>query len=135
MSIKRASNICCLNLTSNPPSIIYVSLKADLTDFGLPGGKVDPDETYEEAAVREMMEETGVQININDSCKVIEDGIDDHGYHVKTFLVTDFDYDQELKSEEEAVIKWGPVEDLLKSVKYKKHNEKCYRILKDMYKF
>jgi len=42
--------------------VCLVSRKDDHTDFGLVGGKVDKGETFEEAAIRETKEETGLDI-------------------------------------------------------------------------
>ena len=41
-------------------NFLSVSLKEDHTDFNLPGGKVEQNETFEEAAIREVKEETGL---------------------------------------------------------------------------
>lgn len=50
-------------LVRNPDGLVLgVSRKHDPNDFGLPGGKVDPGETEEQAVVREMKEETGLDI-------------------------------------------------------------------------
>lgn len=47
-------------ITNENGLILAVSRKHDPWDFGLPGGKVDPGETLEEAIVREVKEETGL---------------------------------------------------------------------------
>ena len=49
-------------LIFNQGYILAVSRKDDPNDFGLPGGKLDGEETFEAAAIREVKEETGLHI-------------------------------------------------------------------------
>lgn len=43
--------------------LLAVSRKDDHEDFGMPGGKVEPGETLEEAICREVLEETGLKLH------------------------------------------------------------------------
>lgn len=52
----------CVVLLDNMLMVMAVSRKDDHKKFGLPGGKVDPGESDEDAARREMLEETGITI-------------------------------------------------------------------------
>lgn len=43
--------------------ILAVARRNNPNDFSLPGGKIDPGETPEEACIREVFEETGLKIS------------------------------------------------------------------------
>ncbi len=45
--------------------VLAVSRKNNPKDFGLPGGKLDPNESFIDAAIRETLEETGYLVKIN----------------------------------------------------------------------
>lgn len=49
-------------LLFNQGQILAVSRKDNQEDFGLPGGKLEPEETFEQGAIREVKEETGLDI-------------------------------------------------------------------------
>ena len=72
-------------------TILSVSRKHDHTDFGLPGGKVDEDETVYEALVREIREETGIAIY--DAVPIyFREG---HEHLTVVYIVTDYAGDPE----------------------------------------
>jgi 8-oxo-dGTP diphosphatase len=48
----------------NEKEEVLLVLREDFRIWALPGGGLEPDETWEEAAVRETLEETGYQIEI-----------------------------------------------------------------------
>jgi 8-oxo-dGTP diphosphatase len=53
----------CVILIDNEGKILGVSRRNKPNDMNLPGGKVDPGETPEEACIRETKEEVGVDIS------------------------------------------------------------------------
>lgn len=56
--------VCLLNI--NKEGILVVSRKEDISKFGMPGGKVEENETELEAIIREVFEETNVSLNEKD---------------------------------------------------------------------
>lgn len=72
---------CCLVL-SDDGYVLAVSRKDDPTAFGMPGGKVDPGETPEQAAARELQEETGLEAT---SLRLVFVHREDDGFVTSTF--------------------------------------------------
>lgn len=76
----------CVLIENKDGQILAVSRKDDFTKFGLPGGKTDPGETDEQAARRELYEETGISVSMISLRKIFED-TDDFEYWTTCYYV------------------------------------------------
>src|SRR3990172_9231352 len=94
---KRAVTIL---LHNEDGDILAVSRKTDDNDFGLPGGKVDDGETDEEAVIREVKEETGLDVLDVKPYFVREDD----NYICTTFIGN---YLGEISTSENGKVKWA----------------------------
>ena len=100
--MKYATQIVLLNEKNE---VLGVSRKDDHSNFGLVGGKVDPGETIEEAAIRETKEETGLDIsNLRQIFSMHKEG-----YMGTTFLA---DYSGKIETDEPHIVKWTTFEEL-----------------------
>lgn len=87
--------------------ILAVSRRHDKTKFGLPGGKCEPDETPDQAAIRECWEETGVKVS---QCEFIfrrdepRDRPEGEDFHCYCYYATEWSGDAH--DSEEGVVKW-----------------------------
>lgn len=102
----------CALLTNSEGQILVVSRKNDPSAFGLPGGKVDPGETGFEAIVREVREETGLEMaNIRPVfMRLCEAGKDGKSFATTTFVGT---WSGEIHTTEAGLVKWADKEVLL----------------------
>lgn len=93
----------------NPTLYLAVSRKNDPADLGLPGGKVEPNETYKQAAIREIKEETGLDI---DNLKYIYSAYS--VYDINYFVVVySADYSGNIKpATNEGYVKWATQDEL-----------------------
>jgi mutator protein MutT len=119
-SQKLQAAICLI--MSDDGMILAVSRKDDPSDFGLPGGKVDPGECAEEAAKRELWEETGL---IATSLIKVFVHTDADNYETTTFLC---DAEGEIKTDECGVIRWVKPHVLLQGC-FASYNKKLFKHL------
>lgn len=90
---------------------LSVSRKDDHEDFGLPGGKLDPNETFIQAAKREALEETGLLVHINPwNPFIFKDG----DSFVITFEGSVIEKTNEVEEKETGVVKYATKEEICK---------------------
>jgi 8-oxo-dGTP pyrophosphatase MutT (NUDIX family) len=92
--------------------------------WGLPKGTPEPDETQVETALREVREETGLEVEEHRFIDTIEywfvraqDGVRCHKM-VHFYLMTAMGGDMSLHDHEFDVVKWSPINEALESLTY-----------------
>jgi 8-oxo-dGTP diphosphatase len=103
--------------------VLGVSRKDDSTLFGLPGGKVDVGESTEEGMIREVKEETGLDIKSSIPIFVREDG----EYVAIVYMVTE--YSGKVFTRESGIVEWVTFE-ILKRGAFSEYNSKLEEHLK-----
>lgn len=69
--MKRVNVVYCLIYDEENEQVLMVHNK-DVNSWSMPGGAVEDEETLEQAAIREVKEETGLQVEISDVVAVNE---------------------------------------------------------------
>lgn len=94
--------------------ILAVSRRNNKAKFGLPGGKVEPEETPWQAAIRETLEETGVKVT---KCEFIflrdepRDRPEGEDFHAYCYYATE--WEGVPHDSEEGVVSWLTQTELL----------------------
>ena len=115
-------DVCVLIINDNN-EFLSVSLKNDHNDMNLPGGKVEKNESNINAAIREVKEETGLDVyNIKKLHEDIDD--DNNEYFVTTYFTNK--YSGNIYTEENHIVKWLPIENLKFSKRWKTYNTNVY---------
>lgn len=97
--------LTCLCLISRGNEILLQNrIKKDWKGYTLPGGHIEPGESFVDAVIREMKEETGLDIYNPKLCGIKQFPIDGGRYIVLLFKTEEFS--GELVSSEEGQMEW-----------------------------
>lgn len=121
MNYKQA--VCALIKHKEIPGLyLGVSRKDDHTKMGMAGGKVEPGETLEQAIIREVKEETGLDIT---NLKRI------FSRKARTLFCTTFsaDYSGTICTEEKGLVKWITKEELFNG-SHGEYNKRLFEALR-----
>lgn len=112
-----------ITYTIDNNTILYLLLRYTAGHWDLPKGKIEPGETREEAALRELMEETGLTAELdNDFEETISYIFTDYDKHLAQknayFFIGRTTNTQINLSDEHTDFKWLPYKDALKQLTY-----------------
>lgn len=95
--------VLCL-LTDGDKLLLQNRVKRDWHGYALPGGHVEPGESFVDAVIREMREETGLTVKHPALAGVKQFPIENGRYVVLLFQAED--YESTLRSSEEGQMEW-----------------------------
>lgn len=95
--------VLCL-ITDEDKVLLQNRVKNDWLGYALPGGHVEPGESFVDAVIREMKEETGLTIHNPKLVGIKQFPIDNGRYVVLLFKTAEFTGD--LRSSDEGIMEW-----------------------------
>lgn len=121
-------NAVCVLIVDKDNNLLSVSRKDNHNDWGLPGGKLEENESFIDAAIRETLEETGYSIEVVDTSNYFEHS--DNEYLVRTYKAKIIYYLRTPVSEEETgLVSFKNKLDLLKG-SFSQYNYDCFKHFK-----
>ena len=115
--MKRASTV----LIIENDKVLSISRRNDHNDFGIVGGGVEKNETFEQACIRETFEETG--LTISDLTLVFEKQLGD--YFVQTF--TPKSYTGTIVESDEGIVRWLTPDILMNGKTFGEFNKELFK--------
>ncbi len=95
---------CLCMITKGDMVLLQNRVKKDWKGYTLPGGHIEPGESFVDAVIREMKEETGLEIKNPKLCGIKQFPIEGGRYLVVLFKTDEFS--GELVSSEEGQMEW-----------------------------
>ena len=95
---------CLCMITKDDKILLQNRVKKDWQGYTLPGGHIEPRESFVDAVIREMKEETGLTIKNPKLCGIKQFPIDGGRYLVMLYKTDEFE--GEVVSSEEGQMEW-----------------------------
>ena len=102
--------------------------------WGFPKGHVEHDEEEEQTALREVKEETNLDVKIDSNKRYVEKYITDKGTDKEVVLFVAEPINEEIKMQEEEVskIKWMSFEEAINQITFKETKQILKQVLRDL---
>lgn len=102
--------------------------------WGFPKGHVEHDEEEEQTALREVKEETNLDVKIDSNKRYVEKYITDKGTDKEVVLFVAEPINEEIKMQEEEVskIKWMSFEEAINQITFEETKQILKQVLRDL---
>lgn len=109
--------------------LVQEKIDDDYSGITFPGGHVEKGESFTNAVIREVLEETGLQISNPQLCG-IKDWINEDGSRYMVLFYKTDEYEGEIKSSEEGEVYWLELEEM-KNVPLAYGMDKMLKVFQD----